>query len=59
MDHSAASFFHITKRLIEERFVSDINSATGDLNIVGDVVNLVPVYWIAEEIVRYSFPFDF
>ena len=56
MEHTASSFFHITTRLIEERFVLDIDSTTRHLNIVGDVVNLVPIYWIAEEIVSPSHP---
>ena len=53
MDDSASSFFRITKRLIEERFVLDIDSTTRRLNVVGDVVNLVPIYWITEEIVGF------
>jgi linoleate 10R-lipoxygenase len=57
-DHSASSFFHITKRLIEERFLLDIDSTTQHLNIIGDVVNLVPIYWITEQIVRSLFPTD-
>jgi len=40
--------------LIEERFALDIDSTTRHLNIVGDVVNLVPIYWITEEIVDLS-----
>lgn len=54
MEDSATLFFHITKKLIEERFVLDIDSTTQHLNIVGDVVNLVPVCWIAGEIVGSS-----
>ena len=56
MEYSATSFFNITKRLIEERFVLDMDSTTRHLNIVGDVVNLTPIYWITEEIVRSPFP---
>jgi hypothetical protein len=56
VDHTASSFFNITKRLIEERFVLDVDTTTRHLNIVGDVVNLVPIYWITEEIVRISSP---
>lgn len=56
MEYSATSFFIITKRLIENRFVLDMDSATRHLNIVGDVLNLVPIYWITEEIVRSPFP---
>jgi linoleate 10R-lipoxygenase len=52
VDHTASSFFNITKRLIEERFVLDSDTTKRHLNIVGDVVNLVPIYWITEEIVR-------
>ncbi|KAF9787785.1 heme peroxidase [Thelephora terrestris] len=54
VDHSAYSFFNITNRLIEERFALDLESTTRHLNIVGDVVNLVPIYWITEEIVDLS-----
>ena len=54
MEHTASSFFHITKRLIEERFTLDMDSTARHLNIVGDVVNLVPIYWITEEIVSSS-----
>ena len=56
VEHTASSFFHITTRLIEERFVLDIDSTMRHLNIVGDVVNLVPIYWISEEIVSSSPP---
>jgi hypothetical protein len=34
--------------------VLDIDSTTRHLNIVGDVVNLAPIYWITEEIVSLS-----
>ena len=50
IDYAASSFFRITKRLIEESFVD----STQHLNIIGDVVNLVPIYWITGEIVSSS-----
>ena len=53
MDHYASSILRITNRLIEERFSLDIDSTTRHLNVVGDIVNLVPIYWITEEIVGF------
>jgi len=54
VDNAASSFFHIAKSLIEEKFVLDTDSTTRHLDIVGDIVNLVPVYWIIEEIMDLS-----
>lgn len=36
----------------------DTDSKTRRLNIVGDVVNLIPIYWIADEIVSPSLPYQ-
>lgn len=49
---AATSFFSVTKKLIEGKFELNLDTATQHLNIIGSVVNLVPVYWIAQEIVR-------
>ena len=54
MDHTAFLFFRIIKRLIEEGFQLDVDLMMWHLNIVGDVVNLVPVYWITEGIMGSS-----
>lgn len=53
-EHAATSFFNITKRLIEGRFELNPDTTIRHLNIIGDVVNLVPVCWVGREIVDLS-----
>lgn len=46
-------YFHKkTAELVSVASYSLINTNTKSVNIVGDVVKLVPVYWAASEIVR-------
>ena len=45
-------FYKKTAELISGASYSLINSNTKSVNIVADVLKLVPVYWAATEIVR-------
>jgi hypothetical protein len=44
-------FLRTTAALIEENSVGLINSTVRTIDIVGDVINLLPVLWIANEVV--------
>jgi linoleate 10R-lipoxygenase len=44
----------ITMQLLESKTINAISATTKYIDIVKDVVNLVPVYFIANEIVRDS-----
>jgi linoleate 10R-lipoxygenase len=42
----------MTSALIKEKSVNHIGSTAKYVDIVKDVINLVPIHWIANEIVR-------
>jgi hypothetical protein len=47
----------LTTRLLQEKAVKVVGSAVRCVDVVKDVINLVPVHWIANEIVSiYSLP---
>jgi hypothetical protein len=52
-----ASFFTLAENLIKEHAVSLGGSDLKYVDIVKDVINLIPVFWIVEEIVStYTVP---
>ena len=48
----AQSFKAITEYLIQSKSIDRVGNNTRYVDVVRDVINLVPVYWIANEIVR-------
>lgn len=53
------SFREITSRLISKKSVARAGPAPPYFDVVRDVINLAPVYWIAEDIVRIVFTLMF
>jgi linoleate 10R-lipoxygenase len=49
------SFSRMTSSLIKEKSVTHVGSTAKYVDIVKDVINLVPVHWIANEIVCVLF----
>jgi linoleate 10R-lipoxygenase len=45
-----SSFFRITGNLIKDKSVNHVGSSAKYVDIVKDVINLLPVHWIADEI---------
>ena len=45
-------FQHITGTLIKEKSATYASSAFVHVDIVKDVINLLPIYWIADELVH-------
>lgn len=52
VDKIGQYFYKKTTELVSTASYSLINTNTNSVNIVGDVLKLVPVYWAASEIVR-------
>jgi hypothetical protein len=48
-------FQYTTNLLIKEKSVNHVGSTLKYVDIVKDVINLLPIYWIAEEIVSRKF----
>lgn len=49
------SFKEITQYLIKAKAIDRVGSQMRFVDVVRDVINLVPVYWISNETVRSEF----
>jgi linoleate 10R-lipoxygenase len=47
----SSSFSTLTQRLLKEKEIKQAGSAVRYVDVVKDVINLVPVHWIANEVV--------